>query len=176
MSKSAQRENLLILTTPGPCGKTPAQRFWSKVIVAKPDDCWLWTGPTIRPNGYGVLNVDHCNIYAHRIAYILACGPIPESKIVCHKCDIPACCNPNHLFMGTHYDNVHDKLAKGRYHWTDRRGEKSPFHKLTNQQVLQIRSLYVPRCISLRKLAKMFGVSKPTIKAIVAHQTWRNLD
>lgn len=79
---------------------------------AGPSGCWPWTWAT--SHGYGRLRVFGRPMYAHRLAYLLAHGPIPVGMLVCHHCDNPPCVNPAHLFLGTDSDNQQDKVAKGR--------------------------------------------------------------
>ena len=88
------------------------ERFRAR-IVAKSNGCHEWNGAT-DPQGYGRVNVDGKNSHAHRVAWKLANGPIPEGISVCHRCDNPPCCNVGHLFIGTNADNVADRVAKGR--------------------------------------------------------------
>lgn len=92
---------------------TLAQRFWSNVTPSHEPDCWLWQGVHDR-RGYGRVHVLGRQHGAHRIAWRLTCGPIPQGLGVLHKCDVPACCNPAHLFLGTQRDNMQDAAAKGR--------------------------------------------------------------
>jgi hypothetical protein len=99
-------------------------RFWSKVAIGGPDDCWLWQAAKLA-TGYGQFEIRHGKGYrdrknykAHRVAWELENGPPPEGMHVCHKCDVRLCCNPAHLFVGTRTDNERDKVAKGRHHET----------------------------------------------------------
>lgn len=86
--------------------------FWSQVKQGAPDECWEWQGRR-NDDGYGQIRLG--NTYrAHRIAYKLAYGSIPDSLWVLHRCDNPPCCNPAHLFLGTVLDNNRDAAAKGR--------------------------------------------------------------
>jgi hypothetical protein len=76
--------------------------FWSRVKIGTRDDCWLWTG-TMSTAGYGRLRNNGPRIYAHRVAYMLSIGEIPDGLLVLHACDNPPCCNPDHLNVGTHW-------------------------------------------------------------------------
>lgn len=78
--------------------------------------CWLWTGGTDR-YGYGTQWIDGRVVYAHRLSYQHHHGPIPDGFVVRHKCDTPACINPDHLLTGTPMDNVMDMFARGRSRW-----------------------------------------------------------
>lgn len=103
--------------------RSPVDRFWD--LVAKspdPDDCWLWTGATNR--GYGAFSVKRRYVSAHRFSYELHYGPLGSGEQACHKCDIKypmgdwtyrRCVRPEHLFKGTHADNMRDKVSKGRH-------------------------------------------------------------
>jgi hypothetical protein len=95
----------------------PVQNWWSKVVVG--EGCWMWTAGTDR-DGYGKFAIGHgkqdqTHTRAHRFAYELLVGPIPDGMVVMHSCDTPACVNPDHLSVGTPLDNNDDKVAKGRH-------------------------------------------------------------
>lgn len=95
----------------------PAERFWEKVRVRQPDDCWEWMAHT-QHGGYGVFWTGAergIKTTAHRFAFELHTGsPAPDGIHVCHSCDNPPCCNPAHLFLGTPSDNMRDMVKKGR--------------------------------------------------------------
>lgn len=88
-------------------------RFWPKIKVAGPDECWLWQAKS-RLREYGQFRAWGRPQYAHRIAYALGKGDLPEGAFVLHRCDTPLCCNPNHLFLGDQAANMRDRFAKGR--------------------------------------------------------------
>lgn len=98
-----------------PRGRKPipiAQRFWTKVDKRGPDDCWLWTGSE-HGKGYGGFSYKGRSVPAQRISWLLEHGDEPPPHLfVCHKCDVPKCVNPAHLFLGTHDDNMKDMAQK----------------------------------------------------------------
>lgn len=101
------------------------KRLWPNVeIWSDPDMCWPWLG-TVDPKGYGKLKIKGKWVSSHRLAYQLAKGPIPVGMSVCHACDNPPCCNPFHLWIGTHAENMRDMQTKGRGCFGQRRTEKA---------------------------------------------------
>lgn len=95
-----------------------AERFWSKVDKSPghgpKGECWPWTA-SLQPEGYGQFRLGDRMVGAHRVAYELEVGPIPEGMDICHTCDFRPCVRPLHLFPGTKADNNHDMIAKGRH-------------------------------------------------------------
>ena len=90
-----------------------SQRFWRQVARGEPGDCWRWLGGTRK--GYGRFKLKGRMVTAHRHAYELEVGPIPDGLFVLHECDNPSCVNPRHLFLGTQLDNIRDRDKKGRH-------------------------------------------------------------
>jgi len=89
-------------------------RFWSKVDRRGPDECWEWSGSK-NPDGYGLFSLRGRGYRSHRVSWSIAHGGVPCGMHVCHHCDNPACVNTSHLFIGTNYDNMRDKVLKGRH-------------------------------------------------------------
>ena len=149
--------------------KTVKERFEEKFI--KSDGCWEWEA-CIGVGGYGMFAVARTNQQAHRVAYRLYVGEIPDGLCVCHKCDNRKCVNPDHLFLGTQADNMRDRNSKGRQF--DNSGEKNGRSKLSDAQAIEI----ISRCRAGEtqgRLAKEFGVTPPAISYVVCHSTWSKL-
>lgn len=161
-----------------------AKRFWSHVKIRGEDECWEWQA-SLDHAGYGQFNIDHRPHHAHRVAYMLTHGEMPVGFQVCHDCDNPPCCNPNHLFKGTNQDNVDDKIAKGRQFKGEARrqiSKASALHGsahqnsiLTESQVLEIRRLHATGNWSQGQLAKRFKTKQSNIFRIVHRETWTHI-
>ena len=138
--------------------------------IKKTDTCWLWAG-SIRPNGYGLFKFKGKKYSAHRFAYELFKNEIPKDMHVCHTCDIRNCVNPDHLWLGTHLDNMRDKSIKGR----QVTGEKNGKAKLTETQVLSIREKYATGEYTQPELGKEFNVSLITVSRILNKKAWKHI-
>lgn len=153
-------------------------RFWSKTDVRGPEECWPWLASTAR-GGYGQFAIRHGSLTpAHRYAWTLANGPIPDGLWVLHSCDNPPCCNPAHLFLGTQQDNVDDMCSKRR-HWAHKgmsgnRGTKNGRAKLNDADVHLIRHRFA--CgESQSRIALDYPVSRIKIGHIVRRESWSHL-
>lgn len=147
-------------------------RLFSKTRVTA-SGCIEWTG-SLTEGGYGHMWVGDALQLTHRVAFALVHGPIPEGgdvrgMCVCHRCDNRLCINPDHLFLGTHTDNMRDMDGKGRRAPTD--GERNGRAKLTPDQVTDIRSLKGQ--MSQAAIGSRFGVSKTLIRRIHQGKAWR---
>lgn len=147
-------------------------RFWGKVDRRGDDECWPWKASTFaNSRGYGQHKMSGKNRPAHRVAWEMTFGAIPQHDsyhgwCVCHRCDNPRCCNPAHLFLGTTQENTADRHRKGR----DARvcGSDSVHAKLTPEDVLSIRASSERHCV----LARRHGVAESTIRKVRQSETW----
>lgn len=157
------------LTEPVPA----KMRFMASFKVV--GECWIWTG-TINHQGYGVIAVgsktdrSKRNVLAHRFSFEMHKGPIQRGLNACHRCDTPACVNPEHLFPGTHADNVADKVVKGR----QPKGARHAQAKIDDSIVLAIVN-FVKAGRSHTEVAKQFGVSRPLVSMIASGKRWAHV-
>lgn len=167
-----------------------AERFWRNVDAAGPPDaCWLWTGGSVSRQGYARIGAGGKGapcLFVHRVSWLIAFGPIPPGLFVLHRCDVPLCVNPAHLFLGTQPDNVRDRVSKGRSARGDRsgarlhpdrvpRGERNGQARLTLLDVRAIRDAFAAGVFSKATLARAFGVSHAAVRHIIAGRNWREV-
>lgn len=181
-------------------GRSFEERFWS--FVDKSGECWLWTGHK-SPSGYGTIAKRNPGsrstpVRANRASWEIHFGPIPPGMFVCHRCDVPACVRPDHLFLDDNRGNILDASRKGRIatglrngaytrpermprgeeHWARRRPElvrkgHVTFAKVTPDQVRAIRASYSAGDVRLADLASRFGITKGSVANIVKRRTWQ---
>lgn len=145
--------------------------FWSLVARGGEQDCWEWQGLR-HYKGYGEIAVARRrHEKAHRVAWTLTHGPIPEGLCVLHRCDNPPCCNSAHLRLGTNLENVEDAVTKGRRAIGERAGRA----KLTETDVLAIRAAHSRGEAFTATLATKYGISSRHVSAIVRHESWRHI-
>lgn len=185
-----------------PKARPVEERFWEK--VDKTVECWVWTASR-SPDGYGLFKArtyqghGGAMVRAHRFAWELTNGPVPDGFCVCHRCDNPSCCNPDHLFLGTVIDNNADRDAKGRQSRGEARralmrtcaargdangarknphlyrGEASARAKLREDDVREIRNLYVDGQLSQAAIAARFGLGPQAVGKILLRKRWAHV-
>jgi hypothetical protein len=152
-------------------------RFWAK--VDRTGSCWEWTAYR-QGSGYGWFWVrgqgpQRVSVLAHRMAWELTHGPIPDGLCVCHHCDNPPCCNPVHLFLGTDSDNKVDAWNKGRGTRPCKWGEENGYAKLTEAAIREIRRRYAAGGVTQQELADAYGVNQTKISAAILRRTWAHI-
>lgn len=130
--------------------------------------CVLWTGAT-NAAGYGIINHQNRPHLAHRLSWQIANGPIPEALAALHKCDVRACINPDHIFLGTRADNNADMVAKKRN--KPCRGEQQGNAKLSVDEVRLIRSSPGLQ----REIAAQYAITQVTVSAIKLRKSWAHV-
>jgi hypothetical protein len=128
--------------------------------------CLIWQR-SCRSAGYGVFMYDNKRYATHRAAYMAVHGPIEPGLSVMHKCDVPKCCNVNHLHVGTQFENMQDVIKKGRRPQT--------IKKLQPERVSELRRLYTTEGVSTIRLAAMFNMDRRCVARIVNGRTWAHL-
>lgn len=161
--------------------KSIIDRFWDKVDKRGEDECWLWVG-AVNSSGYGSFRFRGRAVASHRVSWILTFGEIEQllnvdvrGTCVLHKCDNRKCVNPNHLFLGTHEENMKDMAVKGRGKTKEQFGEFNPCSKLTTNDVLQMRILYASGNYRLTDLANKFNIAFQTVSDITRRKRWRHI-
>ncbi len=132
--------------------------------IDKTETCWNWKASITKSRGYGAFKINKHKVLAHRYAYELFKGPIENGKYVLHSCDNRICQNPEHLWLGTNDDNMQDKMKKKRY-----------WHKLTVENILEIRRLFSKGDITRKELAIRFNVTVGRIGQIIRIEAWKHV-
>lgn len=151
-------------------GQIPDEKYIFERVSPEPNSgCWIWIGGA-DSNGYGCLNNDR----AHRVSLSLKLKrPLEKRECACHKCDVTSCVNPDHLFVGSHLDNMRDCVKKGRFSKNGGpKGEKSSSAILTENDVRSIRS----DIRSCQTIGRQYGVHKSTIWLIKKRKNWGHLN
>lgn len=151
--------------------KFKPDKLWSKIDIGLENECWMWKGCQSTA-GYGVIRINYILKYAHRLAWELHNEKsIPPKISVCHSCDNPPCCNPDHLFLGSQADNMRDAKNKGRmphgvlHHGTD----------LTEKDIRKIRYLGQTD-IPHQEIGDYFSISRMSVNDIIHKRTWGHID
>lgn len=146
----------------------PVERIWGQIDVRGPNECWPWIGKPHK-SGYGHMLAFGKVQYAHRIVFILTHGDVSDDLMVLHNCDNRLCCNPNHLRLGTHQDNMDDmKTRDGR----KRKGvgNKNCLGKITQEDADGIRSMWKAGGATQRQIADVYGITENYVCQIVGNR------
>lgn len=154
-----------------------ATYFWNHVNKLEGEDaCWEWCG-FLSQGGYGSFTTLKKIENAHRVAWRLTFGPIPEGKYGCHTCDNRKCVRPSHIFMGTPQENSQDAARKYRYGGIngslDRKGVNNAAARLTWEKVTEIRRLRNEEGLTMKSIGQKFGVSGAMVTRIMSNLAWK---
>ena len=142
--------------------------FWDSVNIDSGTNCWEWTGPVMSGTGYGNAHINGRAVSPHRYVYESYYGAIPSGKLVCHECDNRLCCNPSHLFLGSHKDNTRDAISKDRL----AKGERHGRAKLKESDILSIRDIWNNGNYGEREIGEMFGITQSMVSMIIHKRKW----
>ncbi len=151
--------------------KTVLERFEDKYCPEPNSGCWLWM-PVSTNDGYGTFWYQQKNYAAHRASWMIRHSQaVPEGMYVLHRCDTPSCVNPDHMFLGTQCDNIHDMIKKSRANYSGVTGERSHAAKLTRYQVMEIFNAPGP----YSEIACKYGVSISHVGNIKTKNKWKHI-
>lgn len=177
-SVSVQQQENIVSAKPYMTARWEAYRyeaFWSRVDKRSSDQCWDWKGLKHKspknPTPYGMLGWKGRSSRAHRVAYEIAFGSIPEGQMVLHRCDNTLCCNPSHLYLGDHAQNMKDMVIRLRRKGVGK-GEANGRSKITQDQADAIRALYAAGGVSQESIAKLYGISQFAVSAITRNKRY----
>lgn len=139
------------------------QKFWSRVNRGDNDECWEWTGSQTK--GYGNLTHKSQTLYAHRVAYRLEHGDVPDGAHVLHECHNKSCVNPAHLKLGNHTDNMRDARQQGKAH-----------HQLDAETALAVKSDYAETSMTQQQVADKHDISQSLVSLVVNEKIWSDID
>lgn len=153
--------------------------FWARVDRKSPAECWEWQGGK---NGhgkdsYGVFWARGTRYKAHRFTFEVSCRKLMRGELACHHCDNPSCCNPSHIYAGTHRDNARDCIERGRRNME--RGSDRYNARLNEEKVREIRQLYQKRKVGgmgIDRLSEIYGVGRTMIYAIIKRRRWAHVN
>lgn len=157
--------------------KSLQQRIEQYAVSVPNSGCLIWVGYCDK-DGYGITHIDGKNRRVHRLVYAEAFGEIPDGMMVCHRCDVPSCVNPDHFFLGSALENNHDMIKKGRCNPgpRDNAGVRNPNRKLAPDDIQFIRQNHKPGARkgdrSTAGLARAFSVNRTQIQKIVSGRQW----
>ncbi len=150
------------------------KNFLSKINKDE-NDCWIWNAALDKMTKYGI-NKDFKSrkcLRSHRISYILHKGNIPKGMFVCHTCDVKLCINPDHLYLGTHKDNMRDQKERKRAHRPS--SEDCVFGKFNKDIVLEIRDIYKQNKMTISQLSTKYNVYYSSIYNIIKRKSWNRI-
>ena len=146
-------------------------RFLHYLVIG--DGCWEWPGK-IDPHGYGRLSIGTMPLLAHRVSWAVFHGSLPARIHVLHHCDNPPCVRPDHLFLGTHRDNMADAVRKGRLRHPGKSGSTNPLAKLNDSIVAEARRRHRDG-VPIKRMAAEYGVSSSTLGKAVRGRKWQHV-
>lgn len=138
-----------------------------KNYIVSESGCWEWQGNVFTETGYGSITIDGKSQATHRVSYQLHIGEIPRGLMVLHKCNNRICVNPDHLYVGTHNNNMKDMANANSV-----KGEKNGNSVLTKNDVIEIKKLIKSRMITYQQIADKFEIGRQTVKDIASGRTW----